>query len=71
MFINHLVSLIQKNVGKVLRLRKALYGLKQAPRAWNARTCTVYRKGVGDSQLLIGVYVDDLIICVPNVKKIT
>jgi hypothetical protein len=32
MFINHLVSLIQKNVGKVLRLRKALYGLKQAPR---------------------------------------
>jgi hypothetical protein len=66
---------------KVLKLRKALYGLKQAPRAWNARLdeelCklgfrrsaeehVVYRRGSGNSLLLVGVYVDDLIICGPN-----
>jgi hypothetical protein len=30
----------------------------------------VYRKGVGDSLLVVGVYVDDLIICGPSVVKI-
>ena len=75
-----------RHVGQVLRLRKALYGLKQAPRAWNAkldsellslgfRKCSVehavYRRGVGESLLLIGVYVDDLIICGPSVVQIT
>lgn len=64
---------------KVLKLYKALlYGLKQAPRAWNSRLdleliqlgfskCkvehAVYRKGAGESLLVVGVYVDDLIIC--------
>ena len=71
--------------GKVLRLNKALYGLKQAPRAWNARLDqelktlgfqrsivehAVYKRGTGDSLLLVGVYVDDLIICGPNNLKI-
>jgi hypothetical protein len=71
---------------KVLKLNKALYGLKQAPRAWNARLdselfslgfnkCVVehvvYRKGAGNSLLVVGVYVDDLIICGPSVNKIT
>jgi hypothetical protein len=67
--------------GKVLKLNKALYGLKQAPRAWNSRLDqelkamgfqksivehAVYKRGTGDALLLIGVYVDDLIICGPN-----
>lgn len=63
--------------GKVLRLQKALYGLRQAPRAWNAKLDhtlkdlgfkqsehehAVYRRGRGGTTLLVGVYVDDLII---------
>jgi hypothetical protein len=71
--------------GKVLKLKKALYDLKQAPRAWNARLDqelvkleltrsmeehAVYKRGTGSSTLLVGVYVDDLIICGPNDLKI-
>jgi hypothetical protein len=73
-------------VKRVLKLKKALYGLKQAPRAWNARLDmeltklgfrrsteehAVYRKGIGGSLLLVGVYVDDLIICGPNTRDIS
>ena len=68
---------VDKDSAKVLKLRKALYGLRQAPRAWNAKLdatlarldftrCPqehgVYRRGDSDSFLLIGVYVDDLVI---------
>jgi len=70
---------------KVLRLRKALYGLKQAPRAWNAKLDkellalgfvrskldhAVYRRSSKSSFLLVGVYVDDLIISGPDVQDI-
>jgi hypothetical protein len=63
--------------GKVLRLHKALYGLQQAPRAWNAKLdstlkgmgfgqnpheAAIYRQGNGGNTLLVGVYVDDLVI---------
>jgi hypothetical protein len=61
----------------VLKLSKGLYGLKQAPRAWNVkldgslkklrfRKCAtklaVYTRGVGVSGVILGVYVDDLIV---------
>lgn len=61
----------------VLKLRKALYGLLQAPHAWNAKLDdslsllgferseldhALYRRVEGTNFLLVGVYVDDLII---------
>nr|GEX17878.1 ribonuclease H-like domain, reverse transcriptase, RNA-dependent DNA polymerase [Tanacetum cinerariifolium] len=70
---------------KVYRLIKALYGIRQAPRAWNIKLdntlksldfkkCSleqaIYTKTSNDSTLLIGVYVDDLIITGPPKKEI-
>jgi hypothetical protein len=61
----------------VLRLIKALYGLCQAPRAWYAKLDSslgslglwrsayehaVYTRGAGKHRLIMGVYVDDLVI---------
>ncbi len=62
---------------KVLRLNKALYGLRQAPRAWYAKLDAslvslgfqrsdsehaVYVRDVGARRLIVGVYVDDIVI---------
>jgi hypothetical protein len=62
---------------KALRLIKSLYGLKQSPRCWNAKInqfmhqqhfyrcatdSAVYSKGFGDNQVVLGIYVDDLLI---------
>ncbi|KAG8479014.1 hypothetical protein CXB51_028903 [Gossypium anomalum] len=62
----------------VYRLKKALYGLKQAPRAWYSRIDsyliglgferslsepTLYiKKENGETQLIVSVYVDDLLV---------
>ena len=61
----------------MLRLRKALYGLRQAPRPWNtkldATLCelgfmqcatehALYTQRWGKEELIVGVYVDDLIV---------
>jgi hypothetical protein len=70
---------IPGNEGKVLRLRKALYGLRQAPRVWNVKLIStlkgmgfgqspheaaIYQRGNGGNALLVGVYVDNLVIIV-------
>eukprot|EP00963_Diacronema_lutheri_P010611 scaffold1117_cov307-Pavlova_lutheri.AAC.1 len=60
--------------GKVWKLKKTLYGLKQAPRAWHIKLTDVLEKlgfrcstadpglYVGEDMLLM-VYVDDLLLC--------
>ena len=62
---------------KVLQLRKALYVLRQAPRAWYAKLdatlqalgfthCetenAIYVRRWGKFELIVGVYIDDLIV---------
>ena len=71
---------------KVYKLYKALYGLRQAPRAWYARLSkyllnlgftkcpfehAVYIEREGSDVLIIGVYVDDLLITGTRVDSIT
>jgi hypothetical protein len=64
---------------KVLKLRKALYGLHQAPRAWiekslgfrkSSSELAIYLRRNIKSQLVVGVYVDDLIITGTNCEDI-
>eukprot|EP00253_Pinus_taeda_P022241 PITA_22241 len=71
------IGFIQIDSSLVCRLKKSLYGLKQAPRAWYAKMdsfllesgfsrCfsdnTVYTKEVGNSLIILVLYVDDLIL---------
>ncbi|KAJ1270345.1 hypothetical protein BS78_06G047000 [Paspalum vaginatum] len=70
---------------KVLHLIKALYGLRQAPRAWYAKLDAslaslgfqrstsehaVYTCGKGAHRLIVGVYVDDLVITGGNITEL-
>jgi hypothetical protein len=72
--------------GKVLCLRKALYDLRQAPRAWNAKLdstlkgmsfeqspheAAIYRWGNGGNAMLVGVYIDNLVITGTKDAKVT
>lgn len=68
---------------KIFKLKKALYGLKQAPLVWNA-TFTEFIKMRGfqpfkteqclfkktESELILGIYVDDGIIVGNDIKEI-
>jgi hypothetical protein len=69
----------------VFKLSKALYGLKQAPRAWNVKLdkslkkfgfsrClseqAVYIRGAGTDAIILGVYVDGLIVTGGNLAKV-
>eukprot|EP00253_Pinus_taeda_P031783 PITA_31783 len=71
------IGFIHTDSSLVCRLKKSLYGLKQAPRAWYAKMdsfllesgfsrCysdnTVYTKKVGNSLIILVLYVDDLIL---------
>ncbi|KAK9078427.1 hypothetical protein SSX86_002484 [Deinandra increscens subsp. villosa] len=70
----------------VCRLHKALYGLKQAPRAWNARLdaalknmgfkkCVhepgIYRIKKSGFILILGIYVDDILVTGTREKDVT
>jgi hypothetical protein len=77
-FVEQLASFIKKgSEEKVLKLKRALYGLHHAPRAWNAKLDdtlielgftrspsepSIYTRKIGQNQLIVGVYVDDLVI---------
>eukprot|EP00253_Pinus_taeda_P032513 PITA_32513 len=71
------IGFIQTDSSLACRLKKSLYGLKQAPRAWYAKMdsfllesgfsrCysdnTVYTMKVGNSLIILVLYVDDLIL---------
>ncbi|KAD7116621.1 hypothetical protein E3N88_03889 [Mikania micrantha] len=88
-FVNQPDGFIKRGAEqKVYKLVKALYGLKQAPRAWNTKLdcvlqnmgfekCkhepTVYKRNQKGKTVIMGVYVDDLLItgeCKEEINKV-
>ncbi|KAD3640580.1 hypothetical protein E3N88_29803 [Mikania micrantha] len=85
-FVLQLEGFVQKGKeNMVYKLSKALYGLCQAPRAWNIKLndtlkgigftrCqqeqAVYKRCLENERLLVGIYVDDIIITGLNEEKI-
>ena len=77
-YVEQLVGFISMgNEHKVFKLKKALYGLHQEPRALNAKLDdtllslrfkrspskhAIYTRQNGEAHLVVGVYVDDLVI---------
>jgi len=70
---------------KVCKLKKSIYGLKQSPRAWYERLemelrswgfkrfesdHSVFVRGNGQDQVILAVYVDDLIISGPTFTRV-
>nr|GEX08067.1 ribonuclease H-like domain, reverse transcriptase, RNA-dependent DNA polymerase [Tanacetum cinerariifolium] len=85
-YVTHHEEFIKReDNAKVYRLIKALYGIKQAPRAWNIKLDNtlksldfnkseleqaIYTKISRHSTIIVGVYVDDLIITDTPKKEI-
>jgi hypothetical protein len=70
---------------QALRLKRSLYGLKQSPRCWNAKIhsflteegftrlatdSAVYTRGKDGWQVVLGIYVDDLLIMGKNLQAV-
>jgi len=56
--------------GKVYRMRKALYGLREMGFQQSAHETAMYRQGSERAVLLVGVYVDDLIIAGADAEEV-
>ncbi|XP_047326713.1 uncharacterized protein LOC124930411 [Impatiens glandulifera] len=77
--------IIKNKEHKVYRLYQALYGLRQAPRAWNtclnkrimslgfmkcSQDQAVYTRNHGEEVLIVGIYVEDLIVTGSSIKGV-
>ena len=71
--------------GMAWKLNKALYGLKQAPRCWNLKIHNflvsegfkrnvsdqaTYTKGIGFKQVILALYVDDMLILSEDINEV-
>lgn len=81
-YVKQLEDFIQRGKENfALKLKRALYGLKQAPRAWymkldkclqtlgfirNSKEHADYRKFSNEIHLIVGVYINDLILTRPD-----